>query len=201
MKQSSKPKQPNFVGQNPDHPIKLSFSLGGIDYYEFDEDVFFLPFQRGLAAVAHTKIFQCGVDRDYMLWHVGEFEKIFKDAKQFDLGRMAVLNAQLKERLQFIFNEDLVYERAAIVYFDETENPYKYSEAYGRKKIAFWKKNEAVESFFLRQPIKKLIPFLKEQDENILNYLQVAQKIKEKHTNDLLLLKSSNPSIMTNPTS
>jgi len=186
------------MGKAPDHRTKLSFTLGGVEYYEFDEDIFFLPFQRGLMATMFYKELQCGADREYLLWHTSEYDRIFKDPKQFDIGRMAILNQQLKDRLQFIFDPDLIYKLASVVYFDKTENPYKYNYSYGLKKVALWRESEAVEDFFLRQPIKRLVPFFKQDEENILNYLQVAQKIKDLHSKNLTSTSSRKPSTTPN---
>lgn len=194
---SSKPKAaPSFLGPAPEHRIILAFNQDGEDYFEFDEDVFFLPFRRGLMASAFFKELQQGVDREYLLWYTSEMKKIFSDTKQLNLSRAAILNHQLSERLEFIFEPDLIYKLASVVYFDKSENPYNYNLAYGYKKIARWKQNEKVEDFFLRQPIKKLIPFFKGQEQNILNYLQVAQKIKEQHTANLSPILSKASSIL-----
>jgi hypothetical protein len=47
-----------------------------------------------------------------------------------------------------------------VVFFDASENPLKYELGYAKKKIAHWKACDDVEAFFLRQPVKTLMPFL-----------------------------------------
>jgi len=191
-------RKPKFIGQALEHKVKHEFTLGGKKYYAFDEDIFFLPFRRGIVASMFYKELQCGVDREYLNWFTTQIDEVFKVNPNvgFDINKIMIVNRQLKDRLEFIFEPDLIYKLASVVYFDEDENPYNYSLAHGYKKIAFWKKNEAVNDFFLRQPIKKLIPFFKQDEKNILNYLTAAEKIKKQHT-EQLSNKSFNKDMMS----
>ena len=188
--------KPKFVGQALEHKVKHEFTLGGKKYYAFDEDIFFLPFRRGIVASMFYKELQCGVDREYLIWLSTQIDEVFKIKDSIDLNRVVILNRQLKDRLEFIFEPDLIYKLASVVYFDEDENPYNYSLQHGYEKIEYWKKNEDVKDFFLRQPIKKLIPFFKQDEKNILDYLTTAEKIKQQHIQNLSN-KSFNPDMMS----
>lgn len=194
MKKSSKPKAkeiPKFLGQPVEHTIKFSFNDGEEDCYEFDEGVMFLPYIRGNQATLFYKEVQMGVDRDYLLWFLEEMDKVLNPTeKKLNLERLYILKNVLKEKVQYIFDPDLIYNLASVVYFDKNEDPYKFNLDYSKKKIARWKKNESVESFFLRLPIKRLTPFLNSQEETIITSIQLARKLKEDHARSL----SSQPS-------
>jgi cell shape-determining protein MreC len=68
--------------------------------------------------------------------------------KSTDLFELMKLNNQLSERLEFIYDTDLVYKLASVVYFDEKENPEDYDWTYNQKKIDKWKKDKSINDFF-----------------------------------------------------
>jgi hypothetical protein len=164
----------------PGHNLVFAFSSGGTDYFEFD-DVFSMYSLRALTALNFYEKFNQRCSREYLLKHIEAVEKIMSDTKSFSVGKLAILNKQLKERVNLIFDEDLAYELASVIYMDKTEDPYVYDFNYGRKKIEKWKKENSVESFFLRQPLTKLIPSLKDFQGDLRSYSTVAKKIKEQH--------------------
>jgi hypothetical protein len=91
-----------------------------------------------------------------------------------------------KEREQMLVSEDLIYDFAAAVFFDEKENPYVCDMAYNQKKIEKWKKEEDTLAFFLQTPLIDLLPFLKEYEETSPTYLKnlnliLGQQLKTLH--------------------
>jgi hypothetical protein len=95
-----------------------------------------------------------------------------------------------QERMKMIFEPDIAYRFAAVVFFDKTENPYSYDQAYGMKKIERWKRSESMNDFFLRQPIVKLMPFIQELDQNLLTYGETVRKIIQQQYDHLSTSKS-----------
>jgi len=91
------------------------------------------------------------------------------------------LNNQLSERLEFIYDTDLVYKLASVVYFDEKENPEDYDWTYNQKKIDKWKKDKSINDFFLTMPIADLVPFLKDFNMNFDSYSQVQMEQTTQH--------------------
>lgn len=77
-----------------------------------------------------------------------------------------------KEREQMLVSEDLIYDFAAAVFFDENENPYVCDMEYNQRKIEKWKKEEDALAFFLQTPLIDLLPFLKEYEETSPTYLK-----------------------------
>ncbi len=137
-------------------------------------------------------------DRYYLTKHVEAVENILTGGKKIGFEEMVKinqLNNQLKERLQMVYHEDLVYKVASVVFFDANENPDDWEWKYALQKIEHWKKHSPAADFFLHEPIQRLLPFLntsalniqtysltqmavdKAQLENILATLSVKQKI------------------------
>lgn len=96
------------------------------------------------------------------------------------------MNTRLNERLYLAFDMDLIYKLASVVFFDGTENPNIYEQKYGMQKIEKWKKFESVQDFFLRQPIKRLVPFLDGHEQHIQTYQEMVEQIKSEDTKEVL---------------
>jgi len=176
-----------------DYVYKEAFTIGGRTYYEMD-DAFNLPYQRGAACLRYYSEFNMRVDRDFLKEHVKAMDEIlhFIPGQPIDLIKAKQLNNNLRDRMEWIIDEDLAYKLASVVYFDKSENPAVYDAKYNQEKIAFWKKEMAAKEFFFMQPLQKLIPFLKEFEQNFETYLMVTAQLKEKYQNDISFSPSKN---------
>jgi len=167
------------------HPTRLpfttesriieAFTCGGTNYYQFD-DAFNMPNERALTALTYYEELRMRCTREFLQEHCEAIEGILSDPKRINIPKLAILNRQLKERLDWIFEPDIAYKLASVVYFDKTENPYRYDMKYGQKKIEHWKKTKGVDDFFLQKPLLDLIPFLKDSELNLEIYSQVLEK-------------------------
>jgi hypothetical protein len=169
------------------HVINPAFAVGGIDYYEFDTTAN-LPWKRGLKFLSIYNELDMRCDRFYLTKHAEAVENIFVSGKRvgFDeMMKVRQLNSQLKERLDLIFHEDLVYKVASVVFFDTSENPDDWEWKYAMKKIEHWKRHEGVQDFFLHEPIQRLIPFLSDVSSSFPLYSEVASKIDKAHLENI----------------
>lgn len=161
------------------HKIEIAFTAGGFDYYHFP-DVLSMGFERALSALSFYEELRMRTTREYLVAHCKAIGEILSDPKKIDVGRIAILNKNLQDRLELIIEPEIVYKLAAVMYFDETEDPYRYDHAYGQKKIERWKKDLSLKSFFLSTPIKSLIPGLESFEENLESYSQVVKVLNDK---------------------
>jgi hypothetical protein len=101
-----------------------------------------------------------------------------------------VHNNRLSERLNYLVSKDIIYKIASIAFIDENENPLSYDTKYNESKIQNWKDNGA-DAFFLSQPMRRLIPFLKEYGETSVTYLMVVEEIEklQQAAHSLLMLE------------
>lgn len=165
--------------------IKKAFVCGGIEYYQFD-DVFNLPYQRGLTAITFFREMQMNCDREFLMAfcdakaNIGNKILDSMSAKKGEinlnktialLNQSAQLDVNLKERVAMITDADLVYKLASVVFFDKSESPTHYEHGYNQKKIEHWKKNASMYDFFLQMPLQELVPFLKKSGEDTQVYL------------------------------
>lgn len=178
-------KEPKFKNY-PELRTVYAFTSGGVDYFEF-EDPNSLTQGRGFAALNFYKELSMACTRDFLLAHVEKMDGYLrpKPGAKLEIPEMAKLNLQLKERLEMVVDSITPYKVASVIFFDETEDPYSFDYAYALKKIEKWKK-EDVGSFFLQAPLRSLIPSTLLSEENIENYLKVAQQVDKSHYQNIL---------------
>lgn len=161
-----------------------AFKLNGVTYYHFD-DQFKLPSGRGLCALTIYEEFNMRATREYLELHCRAVEKILSDPKKINIQAIAIINKNLQERLQLALFPDHIYKLASVVFFDKTESPYNYDYGYNAKKIERWKAAGGTLDFFLKTPLKDLIPSLKLPETNVERYFQVANEVDRMHQQEL----------------
>lgn len=171
---------------NTQHRVKFAFEVGGVKYYEMD-DLFNIPYKRGLAAMSVYEELRMKCTREYLEAHSEAMNNILTGPKFNMESAMQIkkLNDQLRERLKWVVDTDLAYKLAAVVFFDETEKPESYEPKYAQEKIALWKKHEGVADFFLREPLLRLLPFLRDSDLNLEAYSQAVAAFNEVHLGNI----------------
>lgn len=160
--------------------IDPAFSLAGVDYYQFtnQEEV---PTGRQFAALMVYNEMDMRCDREYLELHTRAMDKLLSDPKKISIGYIAQINANLKDRLSLMVIPDFIYKLASVVFFDNTESPYKYDLDYNQKKIAKWKEAPGTLDFFLQTPLKDLVPFLKAQADVSSTFSLLAEQVAETH--------------------
>lgn len=165
---------------NQKHMIEYAFTVKGVKYYQFN-DVFQIPYERGLMALAVYEEVRMKCTREYLLKHVEACRKILHDNK-IDIYKLNALNEQMSDRLNLAFDTDLLYKLASVVFFDKKENPAVYEPDYCKKKIEFWRENKDVNAFFLQKPLVELIPFLRDVDFDLQKYSETVKKVNKMHS-------------------
>jgi len=176
-----------------DYQIKEAFVIGGRQYYEMD-DLINQPFERAVTCLTFYEEFNQRVTRDYLLKYVEAMEKSLQvvPGKALAITDATVLTRNLKDRLNWIIDADTAYKLASVIYFDKNENPVIYDPKYNQEKIAFWKKEAGAKEFFFMLPLQKLMPFLKDFEENFEIYLEVTEKLKGQHLTNISQALSRN---------
>ena len=153
--------------------IEFAFEVGGTKYYKHTNEAN-IPFKRALKVISIYNELDMRCTRGYLIKHSEAIANLLNKTpfKTNTLLELIKLNNQLKERLEWIYDTDIVYKLASVVYFDETENPEDYDWVYCQRKIEKWKKESTVTDFFLSMPIVELIPFLGDFELNFQDYSQ-----------------------------
>ncbi|WP_148038835.1 hypothetical protein [Proteiniphilum sp. X52] len=134
---------------NQKHIIEEAFEVGGVKYYRFS-DVFQLPYERGLMALAVYEEVRMRCTREYLEKHVEACRELLHDSK-IDIYKLNLINEQLGDRLNLAFDAEHLYKLASVVFFDEKENPALYEADYCAKKIEHWKKHKDLTAFFFTE--------------------------------------------------
>lgn len=181
-----KKKEPKEVFPEVKHRITEAFKSGGVQYYKFD-DLFNLPYQRGMAALdVYT---EATMKCDYaFLKLVTDANNTLFSGKKIGFDEIAKLkknNDILRERLDYVVAPDMLYKVASVVFFDATENPYKYDAKYCAEKVERWKREMSVDDFFLQQPIRSLFPFLEGAVLSLGQYSEIIKELTEAQNSHL----------------
>lgn len=186
-----------FFNVDIEHPIKEAFISGGVQYYQF-EDIFNAPFNRSFEAQTFYNELQMRVSKEYLGLYLQTMKAILGDPKGINVSEIAILTNQLAERTEFIIDSDILYKLASVMYFDDTENPYRYDFTYGIKKINKWKRDRDIEDFFLNTPLRDFIPFLDTLEKDLATYLRVTDQLKSqqlKTISAILSKRGKNPGL------
>ena len=176
-------RKPRFKVFNNEMAVE-AFRHNGKVYYHF-QDSFKIPAGRTLCALAIYEELRMRCSREYLEKHVKATEIILSDPKKINIQTIALMNANLKERLNLVPFPDHIYKLASVTFFDDTENPASYDFSYNKKKIEEWKKDPDLLDFFLQTQFSDLIPFSNIQGANAQTYFQVAEQIDQIHQSNL----------------
>jgi hypothetical protein len=181
-------RKPKFLRDNIGK-ITEAFEHRGEKYYMFD-DIFQLPTDRALQALDYYEEFNMRCTKSYLKGFCEACEKIITNPKKIDLIQLGQLVRYLQERLEMIPVPDHIYRLASVVFFDKSESPYFYDRKYAQVKIAKWKEDPEMLAFFLRTPLKDLIPSLDSDGRNLSMYSEVVEQLNKMHHKAVLSLLS-----------
>lgn len=146
----------------------------------FDDQIE-VPTGRQFAALMVYSEMEMRCDREYLELHCKAMDKLLSDPKKIQIGYIAQINMNLKDRLNLMVTPDFIYKLASIVFFDENESPYRYDEKHCEQKIQRWKEEGATLDFFLKTPLTSLVPSLKAQEGVSPIYLGIAEAVARTH--------------------
>lgn len=173
----------------PEHQVVFAFTSGGVDYYKFATG-YNSYYERYMAGTDRLNEIEQRVDAQYMDIYQKSLDEYLRKG---DLVNASVLNNNLRERRQYIFNIQLMYNLASVWFFDKSENCYTYDYEYADKKIGRWKKDKDLLAFFLQTELKNFMPLPDIVQENLMTYLK-GQGVK-----DLSILKYHLSQLSDNP--
>jgi len=170
------------------YKIVPAFIIEGVQYYEF-EDPFHIALGRGMSANEYFSEFSMKCSREYLQAYCAAVNNCLNNAKQVELTKVVKLTTQLQERLDMIFDVDLLYKLASVIYFDKNESPYEYDFKYNLEKIQIWKKKDLT-SYFLQEPMSKYIPSMNISKEGLEEYMRISKKMTKKNIQDISTMLS-----------
>lgn len=170
-----------------EHEVELVFVSGDVEYYKFVNE-FKIPYVRAMAAMDIYRAFEEKVDAKYQKIAYAAIIELLRKGDNIGAGRVAQNSL---ERMENITNVDLMYKLASVLYFDASENPYSYDTEYAEKKIKLWRKDNDIESFFLKTPLSDYLPSFNGLGTNITQYTVAQRKLLILDLKSLLLTLSA----------
>lgn len=198
-------KKPVFQVESPDHIIIPAFHDGVEQMYMF-EDIFKTPYKRALGALTYYEELRMRVSREFLqadcAAHRNLNDKIAEvlSGKNGHINMVTAINLlnqsnellqQKEERLNWVFEPELLYKLASVMFFDKHESPYSYDMKYCQAKISRWKQSQEITDFFYHEPILKLVPYLAEFKGDIRNWMKVVSKVATLHLDNTYGLLST----------
>ncbi len=184
--------KPRWHNSNFKYQVEKAFTLGGIDYYSCT-DFINIPSERAFEAMSFYNELDMKVDKAFLQGHTSAIENIINSGS-IQISKIAQLNQDLKNRLELVYDPDLLYKLASVVFFDENEDPTRYDKEYNRLKIIKWK-SLGIDSFFLSVPLNKLLPsfdFSKLDSQTFTEMSLILNSLKAEQVEKILSLIKSN---------
>jgi hypothetical protein len=170
------------------YKIVKAFEFDGKQYFQF-EDVFNVAVGRGMVASEYYNEFSMRCTREFLQAHSTAVLNCINNKNGIQITELSKLTTQLKERLDLIFDVELVYKLASVIYFDENESPYNYDFKYNLEKIKKWKELK-LSDFFLQVPMSSIIPLTGLSDQDLNVYTEVSKKVNKHHLESIFTMLS-----------
>lgn len=172
-----------------EHIFEKAFTVKGMDYFKF-KDISKTHCARMHAASDYMNELSMRCTREYLLEHTKAMDAILGNPKQLNIQEIAKLNLQLKERLDMIYESDMIYKIGAALLWDENENPYDFDFKHAQEKIKLFKSQ--TDAFFLSKLFKSIIGSPDMSDADLNTYLTVGSKITQEHLEVISTIISRN---------
>lgn len=164
------------------HVIEPAFISGGVQYYRI-KDYFNTFSLRGLMALQVYEEWNMRMTRDQLLEFINKFEAIINNPKQINMGEIARMVGNMKERLELVMpTSEIVYKFASVAFFDKNESPYAYDPEYCKAKIARWKEAADISDFFIVTRLRDMIPLPELSEEDLQLCLSIVDQLAEVHS-------------------
>lgn len=161
------------------HAIIPAFISDGIQYYQM-KDIFNSFSGRALDAMAVYEKFHMRSTPDFMKHWLDALENTI-NGNPIKITEVASMINIMRERLNFaIPTENIIWELAAVAFFDETESPYRYDVEYAKEKIARWKEDHTLPDFFFATPLKDMVSLPDLSETGLENYLKIVEAVDDK---------------------
>jgi len=167
------------------HVIRPAFVSGGVQYYQM-HDIFNSFAGRALDAMAIYEKWAMRTSPEFMTAWLTALENTI-NANPIKITEVADMINVMRERINFaIPTESIIWELAAVAFFDRNESPYRYDPEYAKDKIARWKEDEGLPAFFFKTPLKDMVSFPDLSESGLETYLKAVEAVSGKQLEKVL---------------
>lgn len=167
------------------HVIIPAFKSGGVQYYQM-KDIFNSFAGRALDAMAIYEKWSMRASPEFMTAWLTALENTI-NANPIKITEVADMLNVMRERINFaIPTETIIWELAAVAFFDRNESPYRYDPEYAKDKIARWKEDVGLPAFFFSTPLKDMVSFPDLSEQGLETYLKAVEAVSGKQLEKVL---------------
>lgn len=168
------------------HVIIPAFVSGGVQYYMM-KDIFNSFSGRALDAMAVYEKFQMRSTPEFMRNWLQALENTI-NANPIKITEVAEMINVMRERVNFALpTESIIWELAAVAFFDRNESPYRYDPEYAKDKIIRWKQDTDLPAFFFATPLRDLVSLPDLSEDGFRNYLKIVGEVSAEQLRKVLL--------------
>lgn len=153
----------------------------GNRYYRWVDD-FDIPIIRKGHIQKCLSELECGISLEFLSLVISKIEEALtrtvKGQMRPDIAMIGHLCAEVKNRQQYLFPGDILFDLVAAVYVREDENPADMDMDLHKRKAEQFKKDSkaGLKDFFYNAGLKKYLPYLeKHTEESMLIQMQTEQ--------------------------
>jgi hypothetical protein len=169
---------------HPDLKAKVepAFRSNGIQYYRYlkDVDMFW-----GRYMFMNTFLYEQNlrITLPMLEKYLDSIEKTLNGNTKgvIELGKVFQIIGQIKSRCALAFETETTYRLASVLYFDDTEDLWKYDKAYNDKKIAAWREAKMVD-FFYQKPMTEFLNLSDSSPADLVIFMERQKEILESLT-------------------
>lgn len=181
-------KKKDYKAYNIHHPefsgmIEVAFTTKGRTFYRFKDDMR-MPFSRYQVMQTFFVGYELRMDYNLFKAFLEEIEKDLNGTRgNVNIGRAMITIEKMKARAELAFDPEQAYNIASVVYFDDTEDLFKYDAEHNKKKIQSWKEAKMID-FFYTKPLSELLNLSSFSKTDLQNYLEEVGQLLEDLTLD-----------------
>jgi hypothetical protein len=168
---------PQFSHFSSKGDIEKVFTSGGVQYYRFVNEAN-IPALRAMSAKDVYAELSFRTTSEHLKGTLLACRKLMDEGKY---TQAAVLHDTLIQRLEYISHVDILYRLASVLYFDAFENVLDWDPVYNQRKVAAWQQNDDLDAFFLKTPIRALLPFADISKIDLASFTTAQRKADESH--------------------
>lgn len=172
------------------HVIVPAFESDGIQYYQM-KDIFNSFAGRALDAMAIYEKWSMRTTPEFMTAWLQGLENTI-NANPIKITEVAEMINIMRERINFALpTESIIWELAAVAFFDRNESPYRYDPEYAKEKISRWKDDIGLPAFFFRTPLRDMVSLPDLSEDGLRTYLTAVEAVSGKQLEKVLSRLSS----------
>jgi hypothetical protein len=172
------------------HVIVPAFESEGVQYYQM-KDIFNSFAGRALDAMAIYEKWSMRTSPEFMTAWLQGLENTI-NANPIKITEVAEMINIMRERINFALpTESIIWELAAVAFFDRNESPYRYDPEYAKEKIVRWKKDIGLPAFFFATPLRDMVSLPDLSEAGLKNYLTAVEAVSGKQLEKVLSHLSS----------